>query len=75
MQTVKLTQTIGWRGVTYAPGDRQIPDELAIVLGMEAKADSSKSVTVTDLDESTEPSKEQPKIQPKAKRKGTSVNG
>jgi enoyl-CoA hydratase/carnithine racemase len=29
-----LTQNIGWRGATYLKGDRQIPDELAIALGL-----------------------------------------
>jgi hypothetical protein len=29
-----LTQNIGWRGATYLKGDRQIPDDLAIALGL-----------------------------------------
>ncbi|MEO0988153.1 MAG: hypothetical protein AAFY20_21835 [Cyanobacteria bacterium J06639_14] len=31
-----LTETFGWRGKTYLPGSQQIPEDLAIALGLTA---------------------------------------
>jgi hypothetical protein len=57
-----LTFNVGWRGATYLKGDRQIPEELAIALGLTSQVmEESKSDTLTDLDEPSPPTKPAPK--------------
>jgi hypothetical protein len=64
-----LTTNVGWRGATYLKGDRQIPDELAIALGLTSQVmEESKSVSVSDLDEPSAPA-EIVKPVPKTKRR------
>jgi hypothetical protein len=64
-----LTFNVGWKGATYLKGDRQIPDELAIALGITSQVmEESKSVSVSDLNEPGAPA-EPIKPAPKTKRR------
>jgi hypothetical protein len=52
---VNLTEDQSWRGVLYPAGDREVPDELAIALGLMAlptvPAAPPSEVTVTSGDD------------------------
>jgi hypothetical protein len=53
MMQVNLTEDQSWRGVLYPAGDREVPDELAIALGLMALPTvpaAPPEVTVTSSD-------------------------
>lgn len=65
MIKVHLTEDNLWRGVTYLKGDREIPEDLAIALGIQEEAKPPEQLTPDPTPESTP---EPPKTTTRRKR-------